>query len=239
METDATEVKAKPSKPRLRTPHWDTWRKRPFCHLSDAVAISFNLSPWVIKALKKKNSPRYKNYLSRLKTASLATSPDGGETSETIKEIKDHPERGDDPYDRIISLASFVAFVRNQESWRDKLPIEFIQLDEVQHHERTRTSVDTTRTAVMAESSSSQTSVILPHMTDTLKAVFEVMRNNWSDYNPARLPKQMDLAHQIDKALGWKSQKNGDASRNAQVFAAAIRPDALKNADRRANGRKS
>ena len=239
METDATEVKVKPSKPRQRTPHWDTWKKRPECPLSDAVAISFNLSPWAIKALKKKNPPRYRNYLSRLKTASLATSPEGGTTKGTIKEIKDRAKRSDDPYDRIVSLASFVAFVRCQASWRDKLPEEFLRLGgECKISEDSGPSIAENQDNKPPGNSAVEVTVTLPYITKTLERLFQVMRELSSIYQSERPPKQISVAQAIDNALG-NNGSNGKPTRTGEVLATAIRPDRLKESDSRANKRKS
>lgn len=67
--------------------------------------------------------------------------------------------------------------------------------------------------------------VTLPHMTKALEAVFKIMRDNWTDADPMRLPKQVNIAHEIDTAIGWKPQKDGKPSRNAETIARLIRPD--------------
>lgn len=79
--------------------------------------------------------------------------------------------------------------------------------------------------------------VELPHMTKTLDVLFEVMRQNWSEYDPQRQPKQTNIAAELDRLLGWKPQKNGEPSRNAQALATAIRPDDLKESDARNKNR--
>jgi len=75
--------------------------------------------------------------------------------------------------------------------------------------------------------------VTLPHMTEGLKKFFQVMRDSWGNYDPSRPPKQINIAHEIDNALGWKSQKGGSASRNGQALASLIRPDELRELDKR------
>jgi hypothetical protein len=81
--------------------------------------------------------------------------------------------------------------------------------------------------------------VHLPHMTKTLEAVFQVMRDNWTDFDPKNLPKQGNIGAEIDEALGWSPQASGEPSRGAQTLAAAIRPDDLAEVDgRRELGRK-
>jgi hypothetical protein len=73
--------------------------------------------------------------------------------------------------------------------------------------------------------------VTLPHMTRSLEAVFKVMWENWKDPDPRRLPKQINIAREIDAALGYKSEKDDMPSRNAKVIAAIIKPDMLDGTD--------
>ncbi|OYZ58844.1 MAG: hypothetical protein B7X81_04720 [Hydrogenophilales bacterium 17-61-76] len=73
----------------------------------------------------------------------------------------------------------------------------------------------------------STVTVTLPHMTQALAAIFEIMRDNWTDCDPRRLPKQVNIAREIDRALGWgkSGDLNEDPSRNAKVVAQIIKPD--------------
>lgn len=75
--------------------------------------------------------------------------------------------------------------------------------------------------------------VRLPHLTRTLEALFDVMREHWSEWDPERPPKSSTVARAIDEKLGLKGQGNGEASRSAQTFAAALRPDSVNEADGR------
>ena len=75
--------------------------------------------------------------------------------------------------------------------------------------------------------------VHLPHLTRTLEALFDVMREHWSEWDPERLPKSSTVARAIDQRLGLKGQVNGEASRSAQTFAAALRPDSVNETDGR------
>jgi hypothetical protein len=75
--------------------------------------------------------------------------------------------------------------------------------------------------------------VRLPHLTRTLEALFDVMREHWSDCDPDHPPKSSTVARAIDEKLGLKPQANGEASRSAQTFAAALRPDSLSETDGR------
>lgn len=72
-----------------------------------------------------------------------------------------------------------------------------------------------------------------PYTTRTLRALFEVMHEHWSEWDPDRPPKSSTVARAIDEKLGLKGQANGEASRSAQTFAAAIRPDSVSEADGR------
>jgi hypothetical protein len=77
--------------------------------------------------------------------------------------------------------------------------------------------------------------VRLPHLPRALSALFDIMRKH---YDPKKPPKQTSVAAEIDKAMGWKAQKDGKPSRNADVLAAIIRPDSEADADPRASGRR-
>ncbi|WP_342706077.1 hypothetical protein OHZ10_36145 [Burkholderia arboris] len=75
--------------------------------------------------------------------------------------------------------------------------------------------------------------VHLPHLTRTLQALFDVMREYWSEWDPDRPPKSSTVARAIDEKLSLKAQANGEASRSAQTFAAALRPDSVTESDGR------
>ena len=86
--------------------------------------------------------------------------------------------------------------------------------------------------AVVAEQGHGVT-VRLPHLTRTLEALFEVMREYWTEWEPDRPPKSSTVARAIDERLGLKGQANGEASRSSQTFAAALRPDSVNESDGR------
>lgn len=71
--------------------------------------------------------------------------------------------------------------------------------------------------------------VTLPHMTKALEAVFSIMRENWTNPDPRRLPKQVNIAREIDAAMGWgkKGVPNIEPSRDAKTLAKIIKPDAI------------
>lgn len=79
----------------------------------------------------------------------------------------------------------------------------------------------------------SSVTVRLPHLTRTLEALFDVMREHWSEWDAERPPKSSTVARAIDEKLGLKGQANGEASRSAQTFAAALRPDSVNETDGR------
>lgn len=71
--------------------------------------------------------------------------------------------------------------------------------------------------------------VTLPHMTKALEAVFSIMRENWTNPDPRRLPKQVNIGREIDAAMGWgkKGDPNSEPSRDAKALAKIIKPDAI------------
>lgn len=107
------------------------------------------------------------------------------------------------------------------------------------HLERRLERLPTSPAVRLADSSVStydaQAGVVvrLPHLTPTLVALFEVMREHWSSWDPERPPKSSTVARAIDQKLGLKGQPNGEASRSAQTFAAALRPESVNELDAR------
>lgn len=75
--------------------------------------------------------------------------------------------------------------------------------------------------------------VRLPHLTQTLSQLFDVMWEHWAEWDPERPPKSSTVARAIDARLGLKGQATGEASRSAQTFAAALRPDSVSETDGR------
>jgi len=86
---------------------------------------------------------------------------------------------------------------------------------------------------VIAREHESGVIVHLPHLTRTLEALVDVMREHWLEWDPERPPKSSTVARAIDQRLGLKGQANGEASRSAQTFAAALRPDSVNDTDGR------
>lgn len=70
--------------------------------------------------------------------------------------------------------------------------------------------------------------VRLPFITEILSGMFDVMQTFWSDYDENNPPKSSVVARAIDERLNLKAQPDGEASRSAQTYASAIRPDWLK-----------
>lgn len=236
MEQNTIDDKAS-KKIKIR-PYWGTWKRRPNCHLCDAVALSLNINPDALNFVEQNNPKIYQAYISRLETASLATY-DGGQ----IKEIPNHPESGDDPYERVVSLASFVDFAINQSSWQTRLTEQFLLLGNNQHLQQGDSPAEPDKDVVSTDNTSGQVTVTLPHMTKLLAALFQVMRDQWSDYKPdsekSYKPKQTTVAEAIDKALGYNPQSTGNPSRNGQVLATLIRHDSLRDEDHRTKAKKS
>jgi hypothetical protein len=86
---------------------------------------------------------------------------------------------------------------------------------------------------VSPDRTGSSVTVRLPHLTRTLSLLFDVMWEYWAQWDPERPPKSATVARAIDAKLGLKGQADGEASRNAQTFAAALRPDSVSDADGR------
>nr|WP_256094624.1 hypothetical protein [Paraburkholderia nodosa] len=79
--------------------------------------------------------------------------------------------------------------------------------------------------------------VRLPYVTSILSVLFDAMCVFWADCDHDHPPKSATVAHAIDERLGLSSQPNGEASRSAQAYASAIRPDWMKEADNRHHSR--
>lgn len=112
--------------PQRMKPYWPTWQQRHKCQLGKAVALSLNINPNALSWLKENNKRKYGIYLGRLNTSSLEAYKGG-----RIEIILDHPDDKKSSKTRIVSLASFVSFAMDQQSWREKLPPEFIKLKEL------------------------------------------------------------------------------------------------------------
>lgn len=80
--------------------------------------------------------------------------------------------------------------------------------------------------------------ISLPHVTKDLEAVFKVMREFWTKYDPESPPKQTAIARKLDEALRWAGNKDGGPSRSAQQVASMIRPDAIGDTDKRRTKRR-
>ncbi|WP_133660609.1 hypothetical protein [Paraburkholderia sp. BL10I2N1] len=86
------------------------------------------------------------------------------------------------------------------------------------------------RVGAAPTASAQRVAVQLPYLTSTLSGLFEVMHMFSGHYDDGRPPKSTTVAHAIDERLGLKGQASGEASRSAQTLAAAIRPDAIREA---------
>lgn len=96
------------------------------------------------------------------------------------------------------------------------------------------TEIEEPRSEVTSTSRSPRHVVVeIPHMTRGLDAMFRVFREQWSDFRQDNPPKSSAVAAELDAAIGWKTSKSGEASRNAQAVAALLRPDEIADADPR------
>lgn len=68
-------------------------------------------------------------------------------------------------------------------------------------------------------------SVELPHMNAALAGIFRIMWDHWGDWDPRRQPKQVNIAADIDAALGWNPSGDGTPSRKAKAIASILKPD--------------
>jgi hypothetical protein len=73
--------------------------------------------------------------------------------------------------------------------------------------------------------------VRLPYLTETLRALFAVMHTIATTYDEHHPPKSANIAREIDERLGRRLHSNGEASRSAQTYAAAIRPGFVHDSD--------
>ncbi|WP_080435131.1 hypothetical protein [Burkholderia cenocepacia] len=96
-----------------------------------------------------------------------------------------------------------------------------------------RTTLPMSGLPIQADSPGKLVTVELPYTTTILGVLFESMFTFWADCNSRRLPKSSTVARAIDERLGFSAQANGEASRSAQAYASAIRPDWVKDTDRR------
>ena len=73
----------------------------------------------------------------------------------------------------------------------------------------------------------------LPHINKGMAAVFKITEENWRTYDPKRLPKQVNIAREIDAALGWGNcgSSDKDPSRNAKAIATLIKPDGVSDTE--------
>lgn len=75
--------------------------------------------------------------------------------------------------------------------------------------------------------------VHLPYMTRILAVMIDAMNTSWSQYDEQHPPKSATIAREIDRKLNYRPQPGGEPSRSGQTYAAAIRPDWIKEAESR------
>lgn len=78
-----------------------------------------------------------------------------------------------------------------------------------------------------------ETVVRLPYITTTLIALFEMMSTFYADFDNQHPPKSIEVARAIDRKLNYRGQSGNEPSRTGQTYAAAIRPEWIRESDRR------
>lgn len=209
-------------------PDWEAYKGRKSLTLHEAVALSLNLRLDFAASFEGEpcegTAETSVSYF-RHRVAIVRGHFDDG----TVKARKTHApdlEAIGLPPTWQVDLASFRTLAATK-GW--KLPPEFPGNEA---ESATSGSTATTAKAISPPPSAGVT-VVLPHTTKALDKVFEVMRAFWTTYDPRNPPKQIVIAKEIDRAMDWAPQSDDKPSRNAEIFAAAIRPDPLAEADNR------
>ncbi|WP_144156291.1 hypothetical protein [Paraburkholderia sp. BCC1885] len=93
----------------------------------------------------------------------------------------------------------------------------------------------TSHVGVVTASSSSPNAVVitLPYLTRELRVLIEAMNTYYADFDERHPPKSTEVARAIDRRLNYREQPGHEPSRTGQTYAAAIRPEKLRDADRR------
>lgn len=73
----------------------------------------------------------------------------------------------------------------------------------------------------------------LPYLTRELRVLFEMMERYYVNFEERHPPKSAEVARAIDQKLNYRGQPGHEPSRTGQTFAAAIRPEQLREVDRR------
>jgi len=206
----ATNVKPKQST--IKKPNWDLWMKRERCTIAKAVALSMNVSPRCINSLKSEHPKRYKVYLSRLESSRLAV-------GHTLRINADHLAGGAALDSKIVDFGVFVPFALSK-GWGKECE-GFKSLGKIEAR------------AISSQENPGWKTISLPYVTKRMEAVFSVMLEYREAFESDRPPKQTAIAGAIDKQLGIEKSP----SRTGQELATMIRPDHLRESDRRANAR--
>jgi hypothetical protein len=174
----------------------------------------------------------------------LAAYPDSGETLESINEgLRRRVERAEHEEIRLSGLLvgakHELAILERAVETTQQLSHERFESNGVleRENETLRANIHELqcrlRACCCASKSDDGVTVTIPHLTETFTAVIEVFNAHWAKFDRGRPPKSAVIARALDERMGWKSQRNGDPSRSAQAFAAAMRPDGLRIADGR------
>lgn len=104
-------------------PNWRMWKKKSAWRLSDAVALSLNISPSFIEKMKESHPKKYKIFLARLKVVE-------GQRPGTFEFFEKHLGNGPTHNSSMVSPQSFISFAMSENGWR-KLPPGFLEIGKV------------------------------------------------------------------------------------------------------------
>lgn len=108
---------------RITRPKWTEWNKRSAWRLSDAVALSLNVSPNFLEKLQKSHPNKYKSYEVRLKTVEC-------QKPGSFEFYENHQGNGTGLMSKMVSPQSFVSFVIRKMDW-ENLSTEFIEIGQI------------------------------------------------------------------------------------------------------------
>lgn len=228
-----------------KKPNWSVWRRVPKTELWKAVAIASDIepeelleyAPWgELKDFDPDGKREYEittPHPAEFSNLLLIAESQLGDRLKVLKLVEGKKRRR---CFSTVSLADFFDWATKEEI---ELPKDFPRPTGKTEPATAKVGVVEDANPPKVEGKPGQVSVLLPHMTTTLEAVFRIMREYWTKYDPRHPPKQSVIASDIDQALGWKAQRNGEPSRNAGTLAAAIRRDDASEADNRSHRRRS
>lgn len=229
----------------LSQPEWDYYRELHHVCLWQASALRHNIDPCEFQ-LPPDDEFKYELMPSDVKRTLSIIQNHAGKSLPLVGPIEKNE------YDVVsefsgVELKYFTLWAEGKDrSW--KLPKEFPRFSAAEL-ERLRGKLglpakkaapsQPQASAPVERKPTSGITITLPHTTTPLDAVFKIMRDHWTKYDPKNPPKQTVVAQEIDKALGWNPQKDGRPSRNSDAIAAILRLDSLSDADKRGRRHRS